>query len=114
MKGTLGCSKTVQRVTLHRDSMYVLTKLFDYRVISKGLWSSRLPDLSIQDFFSLRISENVTFMNNLHTIDELKSNILHAISDINSCIHCKVSINPVNIVRLSKRFENGHQFEHVL
>ncbi|GFW20432.1 uncharacterized protein TNCV_4546991 [Trichonephila clavipes] len=44
-----------------RDSMEILTEFFDDRVISKGLWPTRLPGLSIQDFFSLGISEKCHF-----------------------------------------------------
>ncbi|GFX57956.1 RNA-directed DNA polymerase from mobile element jockey [Trichonephila clavipes] len=64
--------------------MEVLTGFFDDRVISKGLWPARLPDLSIQEFFLWGYLKNVTLRNNPHAFDELKSYILHAISDINS------------------------------
>ncbi|GFX26420.1 uncharacterized protein TNCV_950181 [Trichonephila clavipes] len=36
-------------------SMEVLTEFFEDRVIFKGLWPTRLPELSIQDFFNFRI-----------------------------------------------------------
>ncbi|GFX26864.1 uncharacterized protein TNCV_1840371 [Trichonephila clavipes] len=76
---------------MSRDSMEVLTEFFDDRIF-EGLWPTRLPDLSNQDFFLWGYLKNVTFRNNLHTFDELKSNILNAISDINSHAHRKVSI----------------------
>ncbi|GFY15835.1 uncharacterized protein TNCV_1284801 [Trichonephila clavipes] len=75
--------------------MEVLTEFFDGRVISKGFWPTRLPDLSIQDFFLWGYLKNVIFTNNPHMFDELKSNILDAISDINSHALQKVSINLV-------------------
>ncbi|GFV98476.1 uncharacterized protein TNCV_624351 [Trichonephila clavipes] len=67
-----------------RDSMEVLTEFFYDRVNSKGLWPTRLPDLSFQDIFLWEYLKNVTFSSNPHTFDELNSNILHAISDISS------------------------------
>ncbi|GFX01901.1 uncharacterized protein TNCV_370901 [Trichonephila clavipes] len=72
--------------------MEVLTEFFDDRVIPKGLWPPRLPEFSIQDFFLWGYLKNVTFRNKPHTLDELKSNILRAISDINSHTLRKVSI----------------------
>ncbi|GFW33038.1 uncharacterized protein TNCV_2109681 [Trichonephila clavipes] len=83
-----------------RDSMEVLTEVFDDRVISKGLLPTRLPDMSTQDFFLWAYLENVTFRNNPHTLDELKSNILHVISDINSHALHNGPINLVKRVRL--------------
>ncbi|GFU16418.1 uncharacterized protein TNCV_836041 [Trichonephila clavipes] len=67
-----------------RDSIEVLNEFFDDGAISKGLWPPLLPDLSIQDFFLWGYLKNVTYRNNPHTLDELKSDILHAMSDINS------------------------------
>ncbi|GFY32701.1 DUF4817 domain-containing protein [Trichonephila clavipes] len=55
------------------DSLEVLTEFFDDRVISKGLWPPRLPDLSIKDFFLWGYLKNVTFRNNPYALDELKS-----------------------------------------
>ncbi|GFU28431.1 DDE_3 domain-containing protein [Trichonephila clavipes] len=54
-----------------RESMEILTEIFDDRVISKGLWPPRLPDLQIQDFFLWGYLKNATFRNNPHTLDEL-------------------------------------------
>ncbi|PRD24508.1 UNVERIFIED_CONTAM: hypothetical protein NCL1_43553 [Trichonephila clavipes] len=76
-----------------RDSMEVLTEFFDDCVISKGFWSTCLPDLSIQEFFPWGYLKNISFRTNPHTFDELKSNILHAIWDINSHALRKVPIN---------------------
>ncbi|GFR26771.1 uncharacterized protein TNCT_536051 [Trichonephila clavata] len=83
-----------------RDSMEVLTEFFDDRVNCKRLWPLRSPDLSILDFFLWRYLNNVTFRNNPQNLDELKSNILHAILDINSHTFRKVSTNLVKRVRL--------------
>ncbi|GFV76263.1 hypothetical protein TNCV_4673521 [Trichonephila clavipes] len=46
-------------------------------------------------FFLWRWQKNVTFGNNPHMFDDLKSNILQAISDINSHDLRKVSFNLV-------------------
>ncbi|GFT66181.1 cytochrome P450 4C1 [Trichonephila clavipes] len=83
MKDTLGCSKTARFVTHHGT-----------------------------DFFLWGYLKNVTFRNNPHAFDELKSNILHAISDIYSHALRKVSINLVKRVRLRVQ-ENGHPFEYL-
>ncbi|GFV80634.1 uncharacterized protein TNCV_4617961 [Trichonephila clavipes] len=64
MKGTLGYSKTAQCVTYHGT-----------------------------DFFPWGYLKNISFRTNPHTFDELKSNILHAIWDINSHALRKVPIN---------------------
>ncbi|GFV70400.1 uncharacterized protein TNCV_4798191 [Trichonephila clavipes] len=95
------------------DILEVLTEFFDDCVISKGLWPTLSPDLLIQDFFLWGYLKNVTFRNNPHTFDELKSNILHSISDINSHSFREVSINLVKRVRLCVQ-ENGHHFENLL
>ncbi|GFX93439.1 uncharacterized protein TNCV_1093791 [Trichonephila clavipes] len=55
----------------------------------------------------------VTFRNNPPTLKELKSNPIHAISDIKSHTLRKVSINLVKKVQLCVQ-ENGHHFEHLL
>ncbi|GFU79320.1 uncharacterized protein TNCV_2138431 [Trichonephila clavipes] len=89
--------------------MEVLTEYFDDRVIFKGLWPTRLPDLSFQNLFLWGYLKNITFRNNPHTFDELKSNILHAILDINSHALLKEAINLVKRVRLCVQ-ENGHHF----
>ncbi|GFX65370.1 uncharacterized protein TNCV_4474901 [Trichonephila clavipes] len=78
--------------------MEVLTEVLDDRVISKGLWPPRLPDLSIQNAFLWKYLKNVTFRNNPHALGEFKSSILHAISDINSYTFRKMSTNLVKVI----------------
>ncbi|GFW40300.1 uncharacterized protein TNCV_1018581 [Trichonephila clavipes] len=78
----LSCSKTVQSVTPSRDSKEVLIEFLDDRVISKGLWPPCFQHLSIPDFFLWGYLKNAPFKNNPPTLDELKSNILHAILDM--------------------------------
>ncbi|PRD19368.1 UNVERIFIED_CONTAM: hypothetical protein NCL1_57537 [Trichonephila clavipes] len=93
--------------------MEILIEFSDDRVISKGLWPPRSQDLSVQDFSLWGYLKNVAFRNNPHTLDELKSNILHGISDINSHTLRKVSINLLKRVRFCVQ-ENGHHFKHLL
>ncbi|GFS52270.1 uncharacterized protein TNCV_4850001 [Trichonephila clavipes] len=98
-----------------RDSVEILTEFFVDRVISKGLWPPRSPDLRtcIPGGFLWGYLKHFAFRNNPHTLKDLKSNVIPAISDINSHTYRKVSINLVKKVRLCA-LENGYHFEHLL
>ncbi|GFT32981.1 uncharacterized protein TNCV_149631 [Trichonephila clavipes] len=83
-----------------RDSMKVLTEFFDDRVISKELCGHLVYRTCQFRIFSLDISEKRYLQAyNPYTLDELKSNIFPAISDINSYTLRKVTINLVKRVR---------------
>ncbi|GFS68361.1 uncharacterized protein TNCV_3000451 [Trichonephila clavipes] len=62
--------------------MEVITQFFDDRIISKELKPPHSSDLLIQDFSLWGYLKNFTFTNNSYALDELKSNTLHAKSDI--------------------------------
>lgn len=49
-----------------------LAEFFDDRVISKGLWAPRSPDLTPPDFFLWPYLKNRISINRMHTIQELK------------------------------------------
>jgi hypothetical protein len=49
------------------------------RIISKGLWAPRSPDLNPCDFYLWRKLEGVEYANNPHDLKSVKQNIREAI-----------------------------------
>ncbi|GFQ77624.1 transposable element Tc3 transposase [Trichonephila clavata] len=94
------------------ESMEVLTESFDDH-FQKILDTTFTGFVNYEFFFLSGYLKNVVFRNNPQTLDKLKSNILHQISDINFHTHHKVSINLVKRVLLCVQ-ENEHHFEHLL
>ncbi len=67
--------------------MDVLTEFFEDRIISKGTWPARSPDLTPLDFFLWAYLKNSVYLNEPTTVDELKTEIkaqIHNI-DVNTC-----------------------------
>jgi hypothetical protein len=56
-----------------------LSALFGDENISKGLWFSRSPDLSLSDFFMWGYIKDNVFRNNPQNLHELKANISNII-----------------------------------
>jgi hypothetical protein len=59
-----------------------LSLFFGDRIISKGLWPPRSPDLLPPDTFLYGYIKDSTYCNNSKHLDELKNNISNTIGDI--------------------------------
>ncbi len=69
--------------------MDVLTGFFEDRIISKGMWPARSPNLTPPDFFLWAYLKNSVYFNKPTTVDELKTEIEAQIHNIdeNTCKH---------------------------
>jgi hypothetical protein len=56
-------------------SINVLNEVFEDRLISRGLWPARSPDLNPCDFYLWGNLKDKVYSNNHHTLDELKQSI---------------------------------------
>ncbi len=67
--------------------MDVLTEFFEDRIISKGTWPARSPDLTPPYFFLWAYLKNSVYLNEPTTVDELKTEIEAQIHNIdeNTC-----------------------------
>lgn len=63
-------------------SLRVLRQHFGERIISKGIWPSRSPDLTPPDYYLWGKLKDSVYMNNPHTIQELQVNITENIANI--------------------------------
>lgn len=95
------------------ETMNMLREFFDHRVISKGLWPPRSPDLTPADFFLWGNLKSKVFNNNPHTLDELKANIESEIKIISEQTLRKVAANVMKRVRTCIT-SGGSHFEHLL
>lgn len=96
-----------------RETMDFLQEFFGGRIISKGLWPPRSPDLTSPDYFLWGYIKSEAFKNNPHSIDELKANITDLITNVSNTTLKKVSANMVKRVRACITSNGGH-FEHIL
>ena len=58
------------------ETMHFLREFFGERIISKGLWPPRSPDLSFPDFFLWGYLQGKVYKNTPHTLEELKRYIM--------------------------------------
>jgi hypothetical protein len=65
-----------------RRALAEIASFFQDRVVSKGLWPPRSPDLTPLDFFLWGMLKGKVYANKPSTIDELKSNISNEIAAI--------------------------------
>jgi len=93
--------------------MNFLDEFFGERIISKGLWPPRSPDLTPPDFFVWGYLKGRVYKNRPQTLDELKSNITMEINLINVSVLHKVPTNMVKRVRACIN-EQGSHFEYML
>lgn len=95
------------------STIQFLHDFFDDRIISRGLWPPRSPDLSPPDFYLWGFLKDNVYNNNPHTLDELRRNIEDCISNITTATLKKVACN------VRKRVDacianHGGQFQHLL
>jgi hypothetical protein len=90
--------------------MQFLREFFGDRLISKGLWSPRSPDLSPADFFLWGYLKGIVYKT-IRIHGDLKRNITTAINSISLQVLHKVALNMVNMACIA---EQGSHFEHML
>ena len=99
----------------HTSAMTIATlqDFFGDRLITKGLWPPRSPDLSSLDFFLWGFLKDKVYLNKPQTLQELQSNIKREIGYINRDILERVSINMIKRLNICLR-ENGNHFQQFL
>ncbi|XP_031333083.1 uncharacterized protein LOC116163333 [Photinus pyralis] len=96
-----------------RATLQYLEQFYDNRLISKGLWPPRSPDLTPLDFFLFPTLKNNVFRNRLHTLDELRAAIIEELERISPETLEKVFDNMKRRVELCREHNGGH-FEQFL
>ena len=83
------------------------------RVISKGLWPQRSPDLTPPDYFLWGYLKGTVYQNKPRTIDALKANITEGIQAVTADVLAR------NFQNMARRVQscldaNGGHFQHML
>jgi hypothetical protein len=95
------------------STMELLHEFFGEKLISKGLWPPRSPDLTSPDFFLWSYLKDTVYRSNPRDLKQLKMNITRATEEVNEGTLRKVARNTVK--RVDKYIEmNGHHFQHLL
>ena len=63
-------------------SLHFLNEIFPNRIISKGIWPPRSPDLSVLDFYLWGATKQKVYRNKPQSLQDLRDNILHQIEAI--------------------------------
>jgi hypothetical protein len=87
--------------------------VFENRLISRGLWLARFPDLNAFDFYLWGNLKDKVYSNNPHTLVELKQSIHETITSIEVSELKLVSNNIFKRLEACLRAEGRH-FEHLL
>lgn len=95
------------------NSMHELRSVYGDRIISRGLWPPRSPDLSPCDFYLWGTLKNKVYASNPHTLQELKDSITREIQAISQHELLRVNQNCFRRYRECVRVQ-GHQFQHLL
>jgi hypothetical protein len=95
-----------------RMSMNHLSLYFGERVISKGLWPPRSPDLSPPDFFLWGYLKSKVYENNPRTLNDLKENIKIEVNNISPPLLNKVCHSLENRTNMCI-FSNGMHFQQL-
>jgi hypothetical protein len=95
------------------NTMRYLRQFFGERIISRGRWPSRSPDLTPLDFFLFGHLKNKVFTRNLHTVEELQAAITEEIQNITPQMLLNVFDSLKRRVNICLQ-HGGAQFEHYL
>jgi len=101
--------------TLHTShaSMAEIQYFFDDRVISKGLWPPRSPDLTPHLYFLWAYLKGTVYRNKPRNIDALKANITEEIQAVTADVLARTFQNIA--CRLQSCLDaNGGHFQHML
>jgi hypothetical protein len=98
------------RATRHsaRKTMVLLRQFFGEKLISKGLWPPRSPDLSPPDFFLWGHLKVHVYDSNPHTTEDMKANISEPVASINQRTLRRVAQNKAERVNACIQENHGH------
>jgi len=93
--------------------MAEIQSFFGDRLISKGLWPQRSPDLTPPDYFLWGYLNGTVYQNKSRTIDTLKANITKEIQAVTADVLAR------NFQNMARRVQscldaNGGYFQHML
>jgi hypothetical protein len=94
-------------------SINVLNEVFENRLISRGLWPARSPDLNPCDFYLWVNLKDKVYSNNPHTLVGLRQSIRETISSIEFSELKLLSNNIFKRLEACLKVEGRH-FEHLL
>lgn len=90
-----------------------LQEFYENRIISRGLWPPRSPDLTPLDFYLFGRIKNNIFKNRIHTLEELEAAILQEVQSITQDELQRVFNCMKRRINLCLA-ENGGHIEHLL
>lgn len=96
-----------------RTSLQYLEEVFGNRIISRGIWPPRSPDLTPLDFYLWGALKGRAYENNPQTVDDLKTAISQNIKMITPSTLQKVSDNMKRRVNICQQASGTH-FQHLL
>ena len=95
------------------ESMDLIARFFDDRIISRNLWPPRSPDLTTPDFFLWGHLKDRVQATRPQKMDDLKHNITQEIQAIDYRVLQRVASNMERLVELCLMQDGGH-FEQLL
>jgi len=93
--------------------MAEIQSFFGHRLISKGLWPLRSPDLKPPDHFLWGYLKGRVYQNKPRTTDALKANITKEIQAVTADVLARTFQNMAHRVQSCLGANGGH-FQHVL
>jgi inhibitor of nuclear factor kappa-B kinase subunit alpha len=93
--------------------MNILNEVFENRLISRGMWPARSPDLNPCDFYLWGNLKDKVYSSNPHSLVGFKQSIRATISSIEVSELKLVSNNIFKRLEACLR-EEGRHFEHLL
>lgn len=96
-----------------RKTIEFLTDFFGERLVGRGLWPARSPEMTPPDCFLWGYLKNSIYETSPASIDELKERITAQIAQIDRKMLKRVFVNLVKRIRLCKSVNGGH-FQHLL
>jgi len=94
-------------------NMAEIQSFFDDRVISKGLWPPRSPDLTPPNYFLWGYLKGRVYQNKPRTIDALKANVTEEIQAVTADVLARTFQNIPRRVQSCLDANGGH-FQHML
>ena len=114
MNSQLDISSRMERhPTLHTPAWPKFSPFFGDRVISKGLWPPRSPDLTPPDYFLWGYLKGRVYQNKPRTTDALKANITEGIQVVTAEVMARTFQNMARRVQSCLDANGGH-FHHML
>jgi len=93
--------------------MAEIQSFFSDRIISKGLWPLRSPDVTPPDSFLWGYLKGRVYQNKPQTIDALKANITKEIQAVTADILARIFQNMLRWIQSCLDANGGH-FQHIL